>query len=102
MSPLLRRSACTKASRASTSSRGGATVPAAWEGGRVKHRASMAVKPPGNPLMLNETCLQLANSFARPALAAVVLGLALAGCASAPPESSTGAADYKARVVSQT
>src|SRR5262245_11398478 len=52
--------------------------------------------------MLLEKCLMFGKSIARPALAAAVLGFALAGCASAPPESSIGAADYKARVVSQT
>jgi len=52
--------------------------------------------------MLLEKCQKFGKSIARPKLAAAVLGVALAGCASAPPESSNGAADYKARVVSQT
>src|SRR5262245_29322562 len=49
-----------------------------------------------------EKCLEIGKSMARPALAAAVFGVALAGCASAPPQSSGSETDYRARVVTQT
>src|SRR5688572_5202339 len=52
--------------------------------------------------MLIERCLKIGKSIARPALAAAVLGVALAGCASAPPQSATSEINYKTRAVSQT
>jgi hypothetical protein len=49
-----------------------------------------------------EKCLKIGKSIARPAIAAAVLGVALAGCASAPPQFPTSESDYKTRAVTRT
>src|SRR5262245_40228961 len=49
-----------------------------------------------------EKCLKFGKSIARPTLAAAVLGVALAGCATAPTQPLTSESDYKTRVVTQT
>jgi hypothetical protein len=49
-----------------------------------------------------EKCLKIGKSIARPAIAAAVLGVALAGCASAPPQFLTSESDYKTRAVTRT
>jgi hypothetical protein len=52
--------------------------------------------------MLIGKCLRIGTSIARPALAVAVAGVVLAGCASAPSQPSTSAADYKTRALTQT